>query len=216
VTEGRAVATARGATGSGASAELERHWLAVLQELAGTVAHELRNALNGVAVNLEVVRSRSAREGVAASALGSFAGSASDQLEHVIAITDALMSLARSQDGAAMIGRTTDHVAALIRPTLVASGGSLELVVEGEGTTRVPAKAARLFVAAALQRAVAASAARGAGIRCTVRPVNGVELRIDGSFVGEVRIDDGLNELARVYGVGIQPTESSITLTFPA
>jgi signal transduction histidine kinase len=216
VTEGRAVATTRDAKGNGASAELERLWLAALQQLAGTVAHELRNALNGVAVNLEVVRSRSAREGVAASALGSFAGSAAAQLEHVIAITDALMSLARSSDGAAMVGRTTDHVASLIRPALAAGGGSLELVVEGEGTTRVPATAARLFIAAALQRAVAASGERGGVLRCRVRPAGGVELQVDGSFVTSPRLDDGVNELAKAYGVGIQPTGSSITLTFPA
>jgi signal transduction histidine kinase len=181
--------------GSGAGEELERLWLAVLQQLAGTVAHELRNA---------------------ASALGSFAGSAADQLEHVIAITDALMSLARSQDGAAMVGRTTDHVAALVRPALDASGGSLELVVEGEGTTRVPARAARLFVAAALQRAVAAAGGNGAILRCRVRPDHGVELRVDGTFATVPRLDDGVSELAKVYGVGIQPTDSSITLTFPA
>lgn len=216
MTEGRAVATTRGAMEGRRNADVERLWLAVLQQLAGTVAHELRNALNGVAVNLEVVRSRSSREGVAASALGSFAGSAAGQLEHVIAITDALMSLSRSQDGAAMIGRTTDHVAALVRPALAAAGGSLDLVVEGEGTTRVPADAARLFVAAALQQAVAAASGTSAMLRCRVRPVNGVELRVDGTFDAPLRLDDGVTELAKVYDVGIRPTDDSITLTFPA
>ena len=215
MTEGRAVATTRQGADSRAGADVERLWLAVLQQLAGTVAHELRNALNGVAVNLEVVRSRSKRDGVAASALGSFAGSAADQLEHVIEITDALMSLSRSQDGAAMIGRTADHVAALLRPVLAATGGSLELVVEGEGTTRVPAAATRLFVATVLQRAVAA-AGGGAALQCRVRPARGVELQVDGAFETAPRIDDGVNELAKVYGVGIEPADTGITLTFPA
>ena len=137
--------------------EVERRWLAALQRLTGRVAHELRNALNVVAVNLEVVRSRAGREGLAASALGSFAGSASDQLEQVIGMTDALLALARAAQEPAAIGRTTDQVAALVRPVLAANGGALELVVEGERTTRVPSSAARLFVAVTLQAAIDAA-----------------------------------------------------------
>jgi signal transduction histidine kinase len=217
VKEASAVATPQETMGSSpASAELERLWLAVLQKLAATVAHELRNALNGVAVNLEVVRSRASREGVAASALGSFAGSAADQLEHVIAITDALMSLSREQEGAAVVGRTTDHIASLVRPPLAAAGGSLDVVVEGEGATRVPARAARLFIAAALQRAVEASAGAGAALRCRVRPAAGAEVCVEGSFMTAPRLDDGVNALAQMHGVAIRATESSITLTFPA
>jgi hypothetical protein len=206
---------------SRASGNVERLWLAALQKLASGVAHELRNALNGVAVNLEVVRTRAAREGVAASALGSYAGSASGQLEQVIGMTDALMSLTRAQDGTLAIGRTVDRVAALLRPVLVAGGGSLELVVEGDGTTRVPADAARLFITAALQSAVDEGGVSGNGTRsavlaCTVRPVDGMEVRIEGAFPQAPQLDGEVSQLAEEHGVGIRPTQSSITLTFPA
>ena len=226
--EGRTVAAARDAARS-RDGEVERQWLAMLQQLTSGVAHELRNALNGVAVNLEVVRSRAGREGLAASALGSFAGSASDQLEQVIAMTDALMALARAGQEPAAIGRTTDQVAALMRPVLAANGGALDLAVEGEGTTRVPAAAARLFVAATLQAAL--DAARGDGdaakesrasLTCRVREaagageVKGVELRVEGAFARTPALDATLATLAREYGVGVQPAESSITSTFPA
>ncbi len=205
-----------------ASRDVERLWLAALQTLAANVAHELRNALNGVAVNLEVVRSRSSRDGVAASALGSYATAASDQLEQVIAISDALISLARAQDGAVVVGRTTDRVAALVRPVLVAAGGSLELVVEGDGMTQVPAEATRLFIAAALQRAVEATAesagdgSKRAVLTCRIRPADGVELCIEGTFARVPRLDSAVSQLANEFGVGVHPTESSITLTFPA
>ena len=207
--------------------EVERRWLAALQQLTGRVAHELRNALNGVAVNLEVVRSRAGREGLAASALGSFAGSASDQLEQVIGMTDALLALARAGQEPAAIGRTTDQVAALVRPALAATGGALELLVEGERTTRVPSPAARLFIAATLQAAM--DAARGPGdaskeggvsLTCRVRPAaseaRGVELRVEGAFVRTPMLDATLVTLANEYGVGFLPAASSITSTFPA
>jgi signal transduction histidine kinase len=226
VEEGRTVAAARDAAVS-RDGEVERHWLATLQRLTSGVAHELRNALNGVAVNLEVVRSRAAREGLAASALGSFAGSASDQLEQVIAMTDALMALARAGQEPAAIGRTTDQVAALVRPALAANGGALDLVVEGEGTTRLPAAAARLFIAATLQAAISAARAtgdaskeNGASLTCRVREAEGqekgVELRVEGAFARTPALDAALATLAREYGVGVVPAESSITSTFPA
>ena len=224
--EGRAVAAAPGVATS-RDGEVERRWLAALQQLTGGVAHELRNALNGVAVNLEVVRSRAAREGVAASALGSFAGSASDQLEQVIAMTDALLALTRAGQEPAVIGRIADQVAALVRPVLAAAGGSLELVVEGEGATCVPATLARLVVAATLQAAATAtqpssgaSGNSGIPLSCRVRPadgrVKGVELRIEGAFARTPALDPGLTQLAEKNGVGVLPAESSITSTFPA
>ena len=223
--EGRAVAAAPDVATS-RDGEVDRQWLATLQRLTSGVAHELRNALNGVAVNLEVVRSRAGREGLAASALGSFAGSASDQLEQVIVMTDALMALARAGHEPPPIGRTTDQVAALVRPTLVANGGALDLMVEGEGTTRVPAVAARLFIAATILAAVQAARetdgakVSGASLSCRVRPASGkergVELRVEGAFARMPALDTTLETLAKDYGVGVQPAERSITSTFPA
>ena len=228
--EGRTVAAARDAAPS-RDGEVERHWLVMLQQLTSGVAHELRNALNGVAVNLEVVRSRAGRDGLAASALGSFAGSASDQLEQVIAMTDALMVLARAGQDPAAIGRTTDQVAALVRPALAANGGALDLVVEGEGTTRVPTAAARLFVAATVRAALDAARSTdggdatkesGTALTCRVREVageggaKGVELRVEGAFARTPALEPALAKLAKEYGVGVRPTESSITSTFPA
>lgn len=226
--EGRAVAAAsvREASIDGV---VERRWLATLQQLTAGIAHELRNALNGVAVNLEVVRSRSARDGVAASALGSFAGSASDQLEQVIAMTDALLALTRAGQEPAAVGRLTDQVVALVRPVLAANGGSLDLVVDGEGTTRLPVTAARLFVATTVLAAVQATRMAGeatsdadASLRCRVRPSDvgegmpGVELRVEGAFARSPVLDDDIITLAKEYGVGVQPAASSITSTFPA
>ena len=215
-----AAASERQGAGAASPERIERLWLEIHQRLTGGVAHELRNSLNGVAVNLEVVRSRSAREGIAAASLGSFAASASEQLEHVIAITEALVALGRPARQPAAIGRFADQVATLLRAPLAANGGTLDLVVEGEGTTRVPADAARLLVAAAICAAAegaAKSGTDGAGaVRCLVRPTDGVELQVEGRFAAPPRLPAEIERAAAELAVGVRSTASGITLTFPA
>ena len=49
-------------------------WLDTLQRICTRVAHELKGALNGVSVNLEVVRSRSERQDAPASGVARYAG----------------------------------------------------------------------------------------------------------------------------------------------
>lgn len=215
-----AVAVSQGGGAAAARQErIDRLWLDVYQRLTAGVGHELRNSLNGVAVNLEVVRSRSGREGVAAAALGSFAASASEQLEHVIAITEALVALGRPARSPATIGRFADQVARLLRPPLAATGGTLDLAVEGEGTTRVPADAARLLVAAAMTAAADGAGLQAGGggeMKCRVRPVDGVELRIEGRFASSPRLAAEMERAAIEQAVGVESTPGSITLTFPA
>lgn len=78
--------------------ETER-WLQTLQVLAKRSTHEIRNALNGVSVNLEVVRSRLERGeekgDLTARTVAPFARSASDQLAQLAALTEAMLMLAR-------------------------------------------------------------------------------------------------------------------------
>lgn len=70
-------------------------WLRALQSLATRVAHEVRNPLNAVAVNLEVVRSRCERETVEPRAVLPFATAAAGELERVSRLIDAVLALAR-------------------------------------------------------------------------------------------------------------------------
>lgn len=84
-----AAGSADGAPGSGL-------WLGTLQRIAARAAHEVKNSLNGVAVNLEVVRSRTARAGQTTDSVARFADSAAEQFERVSEQADALLTLARS------------------------------------------------------------------------------------------------------------------------
>ncbi|MBA3891230.1 MAG: hypothetical protein H0X64_11945, partial [Gemmatimonadaceae bacterium] len=77
------------------AADAERLWLETLQLVTARVAHELKGALNGVSVNLDVVRGRSEQPGQPASAVAPFAVAAATQLDAVIDMNEALLALGR-------------------------------------------------------------------------------------------------------------------------
>jgi signal transduction histidine kinase len=67
----------------------------VAREILRRAGHELRNALSGVAVNLEVVRSRAARDG-ATGEIKSFAERAASQISEASALADGVLALTRA------------------------------------------------------------------------------------------------------------------------
>ncbi len=74
------------------SARAKADALDIVREIIRRAGHEIRNALNGVAVNVEVVRSRVAREG-AATEVASFAQRAGAQIGEATALTNGLLAL---------------------------------------------------------------------------------------------------------------------------
>lgn len=106
------------------------------REILRRAGHEIRNALNAVAVNVEVVRSRSGREGSVAD-LASFAERASAQVGEASALTDGLLALVNSLLAAQAAG------------TLKQAGGRgagsrLELMIYGESSARLVSDIERL------------------------------------------------------------------------
>ena len=65
-------------------------WLPVLREFARTSGHELRNALNGLVVNLEVVRVRSSDAGDSGD---QFLSQAIEQAEESVRLAEATIAL---------------------------------------------------------------------------------------------------------------------------
>ena len=97
--------------------------------------HELRNALSGVSVNVEVVRSRAGREG-APGDLASFAGRASAQVQEASALTDGLLALVSSVLAAQAAGtlKAGEHGA----------GSRIELMIYGDAAPSVVSDIERL------------------------------------------------------------------------
>jgi signal transduction histidine kinase len=106
-----------------------------VREIIRRAGHEIRNALNGIAVNVEVVRSRSGSER-ATKDLTSFAERASAQVGEASALTDGLLALVNSLLAAMAAGtlKTSRHGA----------GSRIELMIYGDNTASVLSDIERL------------------------------------------------------------------------
>jgi hypothetical protein len=99
--------------------------LAIVREIIRRSGHEIRNSLNGVSVNVEVVRSRS--EGKAVSGeVGSFAERASREVANASKLADATLALMDAVLKASASGS--------LRSTPSHGGASeIELMIYGDG-----------------------------------------------------------------------------------
>ena len=147
-------------------------WLATLQRALGLAAHDVKDALNGVSVNLEVIRSRAARPGVPASTMSQFADAAAQQLERLTTLLDAVLALGRAEREPTDVGAVLRRVATLCSASAGAAGAVVEVRdSSGEAAlTRVRGDAVRLALAAPLLDVVlgAERSTAAAPIVCTL------------------------------------------------
>ena len=200
---------------AGPRSSVEALWLETLGVLCNRVAHELKGALNGVVVNVEVVRSRTAKPDVAAASVRQYAQSASAQLEAVIAMSDAMLSLARPARQPLNLGQAVRNIEALVGAAVRADEKRLELegMIDALGSTSADADVARLVVASAFIAAVDASpdvvcsavpAAEGASLCWQCRGGEAVP-----------SIDSAVLSLAASEGIDVQRDGSTLSITFP-
>ena len=142
---------------SAAPADAGILWPAALQRALARAAHDVKDALNGVSVNLEVVRSRASRADAPASAVAPFAEAAAQQLERLTALLDAVLALGRSERGPADVGVTLRRLAALCSASNASSDARVIVreTLVGDAHTSVPSDAVRLALIAPLLDAVA-------------------------------------------------------------
>lgn len=191
-------------------------WLDVLQQISARTAHELKGALNGVAVNLEVVRSRSSRSDAAAASVASFASSAADQLDAVVGMSEALLTLARAPRDPLEIGETMHCFASLLSPSASADGGSLR--IEGasrevvSGAVRASGNVVRLVLGAALLAALA----RKGDIRWKVDVGQEIVVHIESADAeGPLEVSSEVSAAADAAGIRVHGEGQSMSLTFP-
>lgn len=192
-------------------------WLDALQRVCSRAAHELKGALNGVSVNLEVVRSRSERPDAAASAVSRFAASATDQLAAVITLTDALLSLARPAREPVDIGLVMRRVGVLLAAAARADGRTLALEgpIDDIGTTSAPGNAARMALSASLLAALDASMHVVCSATAAGDAVSVVVVRIECRDAAAVSLDADVIAVAAEQGIELHTESSAISISFP-
>jgi signal transduction histidine kinase len=141
---------------SAAPADAGILWPVALQRALARATHDVKDALNGVSVNLEVVRSRASRADAPASAVAPFADAAAQQLERLTALLDAVLALGRSERGPADVGVTLRRVAALCSASNASDARvTVREALVGDARTSVATAAVRLALIAPLLDAVA-------------------------------------------------------------
>ena len=218
-------------------------WLHALQRLADRAAHELNNALNGVVVNLEVVRAR-ARPEADAGRVAPFAEAAVEQAEGALALTGALLALSRPPRAPVDAAAVARQASTLLAPVVAHRGVRVWLEAEAPAPVDGEPLAVRAAVLLALlggaEAAEAAAAASAAPepdpsvspaelggsnpadeslrrLRCTVSSASRGSVRVEpaaGSASGAPWLSDAAVALLRESGVDVVRDPDATTITF--
>jgi hypothetical protein len=212
-------------TSVSAAADVEGLWLATLQRALGRASHDVKDALNGVSVNVEVIRGRSRRADTLASAVAPFAESAGQQLERLTTLIEAVLALGRAErapvDVAVTLRRIATVCGASSKPT------DAEVLVEvgdvDSAATTLSGDAVRLALAAPILAHVNGDdgASRAAPVRCVVREQGGATVVTISAAGRVVSMPDDVAEAVRAAGVrwsggeGGTGRTNDLSLVFP-
>jgi signal transduction histidine kinase len=152
-------------------------WLGTLQRAIARASHDVKDALNGVSVNLEVIRGRAARPDTPAAAVAAFAEASAHQLDRLTNLIEAVLALGRAERQPADVVVTLRRLAALCGASTSAADADV-LVEQGDvetAATSVPGDAVRLALAAPMLALVVGSdrGERATPVRCVVQAVDG-------------------------------------------
>ena len=188
-------------------------WEGGFQRLVNRVAHDLRNPLNGAAVNLEVIRSRAARPGAGAEALSPFAEAAASELGRALRLIEALLALARPAPEPVDLEVLLQPLVVVYGSVAEAGGGTLTYQqAPDSAATAVDGGAARLVLAGLLDAAVAGESA----VTCTLdRHGGGATVRVRRERE-PITVPKTIQSAAARAGLRLTAGPQEVTLTFPA
>ena len=186
-------------------------WLDTLEEVCARAAHEVKGVLNGVSVNLEVVRSRSARSNGEASSVRPFAESASGQFERLSDMSEALLTLCRAPRDPVEISPTVQQLVALLDPVARVDGHAIDVSeASGAGAVRARGNVVRLVHASAFLAALD----RKVDIRCDVELGKEAVVRITAGD-DSIKVPSDVSYAAARASIRIENDGGRISLAFP-
>ena len=202
---------------SAATADAGVLWLAALQRALGRASHDVKDALNGVSVNLEVVRSRAARAEAPASAVAPFADAAAQQLTRLTGLLEAVLALGRSEREPADVGITLRRVATLCSASSAATDAAVVVrdVAVGDAHTRVPGDVVRLaLVSPLLEAVVGRNGERRGHVECELASeADTLVVRLHADR--QVPMPSEVAETLRAAGVTWTESAHDLSLVFP-
>jgi len=192
--------------------DLDRLWLEALQEVVNRAAHELKDSLNGVSLNLEVVRSRASSRVIDMESLAAFSTSAAEQLELLSLRAEAVLFLARPARDTADVAVTLRHLAALLVPATRAEGGRLTVQCQQvSAPTTASARATRLALAATLLRFTD----NGGSARCTLEVAAETVVRFSHESAGSVEPDAEVAAALAEQCIRMEKSGAELLMVFP-
>jgi hypothetical protein len=192
--------------------DLDNLWLATLQEITNRAAHEVKDALNGVSLNLEVIRSRSSNPHATLNGLEEFAMTAAEQLELLSARTEAVLFLARPPRDPADIAVTLRHLASLLVPATKADGGLLSVDGYAQSVpTAAPAQATRLALAAGLLALIK----EGGASRCRLETGSETVVHFSHESAGTCSLDPAIAAAIAEQRIRTERSDNDLLLLFP-
>jgi len=187
-------------------------WLDALQRVIARATHEVKGALNGVAVNLEVVRSRCGNPNATMSGVVPFATNASGQLDVLTEMAEALLALARPAREPVEVTATLGHLAALLRPAARSEGFQIEIErPSGPGSVRARGNIVRLVLATALLGAFE----RESDVQCSATLEDEAIVRLTTADGCPIDMPAVIIDAAASAGIRIETDGHSISLAFP-
>ena len=195
-------------------------WLLTLQRGMARASHDVKDALNGVSVNLEVIRSRSARPDAAASVIAPFAEGAGQQLEWLTTLIEAILALTRPERVPADVGLTLRRVVTVCGASSSSADADVTIVDAGGGDaalTRVREDVVRLALMAPLLELVTGAdrSRRASDVSCMLGGDDEVVQVVLAAADRRASMPDGIADAARAAGVRWTDGEQELSLAFP-
>jgi len=187
-------------------------WLVTLQDIMDRSAHEVKDSLNGVSLNLEVIRSRSARPESAARDIATFAEAASGQFETLAARVEAMLALARPRSGAGDLAQALKLLSTLLVPAARADGRMLKVDgYEQSVPTAAPVQAVRLALASAMVSLVKGSRSG----RCTLESAPEPVVRFSHESAADCSLDSAVADAIAGCNIRTRRSGHDLLIVFP-
>ncbi|MEP7000898.1 MAG: hypothetical protein ABI969_10490 [bacterium] len=194
-------------------------WLQTLQRAMGRASHDVKDALNGVSVNLEVIRSRAGRPESQASAVLQFASAAGQQLDRLTTLIEAVLGLSRVSRSPADVAVTLRRVVTICGASASSADAPVRFVEDGgmnSTETCAHEDVVRLALLAPLLHLVIGSdrAQPLSEVTCTLAHADDAVRVVIAAAGRRASMPEGIAALLR--GAGVRWTEGDdLSLAFP-